>query len=138
MSTGTIKIIIAIVLVAVGIAAFVSQMLRMGRAGTEGNPDKLLRFHRWAGRLFIILLVPLVFMGAKFWISAGDSLSLRAGFHVILALTLLVVVVIKYLIVKAYRGFLRMAPTLGMTIFALTLLVFALSAVFAGLALISR
>ena len=31
-----------------------------------------------------------------------------------------------------------MAPTLGMTIFALMLLVFALSAVFAGLMLISR
>jgi hypothetical protein len=138
MSLGTIKIIIAVALVSVGMAAFVSQMLRMGRPGREGDPDKLLRFHTWAGRLFIVLLVPLAFLGAKFWISAGDSLSLRAGFHVVLALSLLIVVLIKYLTVRAYRGFLRMAPTLGITTFALMLLVFALSAVFAGLMLISR
>ncbi len=138
MSLGTVKIIIAVALLSVGIAAFVSQMLRMGRPGREGDPDKLLRFHRWAGRLFIVLLVPLAYLGAKFWISAADSLSLRAGFHVVLALALLVVVLLKYLTVRAYRGFLRLAPTLGMTIFALMLLVFALSAVFAGLMLISR
>ncbi len=138
MSLPTIKILIAVALAGVGIVAFASQMIRMGRLDMNRNPDKLLRVHKWAGRTFIVLLVPLAFLGAKFWAAAGDSLSVRAGFHVVLALTLLVVVLIKYLIVKAYRGFLRMAPTLGMTIFALTLLVFALSAVFAGLEYISR
>lgn len=138
MSLPTIKILIAVALAGVGIVAFASQMIRMGRPDMKRDPDKLLRFHRWAGRLFMVLLVPLAFLGAKFWAAAGDSLSMRAGFHVVFALALLVVVLIKYLIVKAYRGFLRMAPTLGMTIFALTLLVFALSAVFAGLEYISR
>jgi len=138
MSLPTIKLLIAVTLVGAGIAAFVSQMVRMGRPDGKRDPERLMRFHRWDGRIFIVLLVPLAFLGSKFWAAAGDSLSVRLGFHVVLALTLLVVVLIKYLIVKAYRGFLRMAPTLGMTIFVLTLLVFALSAVFAGLALISR
>ena len=138
MSLPTIKILFAVALAGAGIAAFMSQMIRMGRPDAKRDPGKLLRVHRWAGRLFIVLLVPLAFLGAKFWISAGDSLSLRAGFHVVLALSLLFVVLIKYLTVRAYRGFLRMAPTLGMTIFALMLLVFALSAGFAGLMLISR
>ncbi len=132
-----IKSLFAVALVAAGATTFASQMIRMGRPDTKRDPEKLLRVHRRAGRIFIVLLVPLAVLGAKFWAAAGDSLSVRAGFHVVLALTLLVLVLIKYWIVRFYRGFLRMAPTLGMAIFALMLLVFALSAGFAGLMLVS-
>ncbi|HEX2694407.1 MAG TPA: hypothetical protein VHP61_01535 [Acidobacteriota bacterium] len=137
MSPYLIKTFFAVPLVAAGIAAFASQMALMGRAELKGDPEKLRRLHRNAGRAFIVLLLPLAFLGARFWVAAGDSLSIRAGFHVVLALALVILVLIKFLIVRVYRSFLRFAPTLGMTIFALTLLVFALSAVFAGLALIS-
>ena len=135
MSLYLIKAMIAIALVAAGIAAFASQMALMGRAERKGDPEKLRRLHRNAGRAFVVLLLPLAFLGAKFWVAAKDSLSIRAGFHVVLALTLVTLVLLKVLIVRVHRGFLRFAPTLGMTVFVLTLLAFALSAVFAGLAI---
>ncbi len=138
MSPYLIKAMIASALVATGVAAFTSQMTLMGRAERKGDPEKLRRFHRLAGRAFAALLLPLAFLGAGFWVAAGDGLAVRTGFHVVLALALVILVLLKVLIVRVYRGFLRLAPTLGMTIFALTLLVFALSAVFAGLTLILR
>lgn len=135
MSLYLIKAMIATALIAAGIAAFASQMTLMGRAERKGDPEKLRRLHRNAGRAFVVLLLPLAFLGTKFWVAAGDSLSIRAGFHVVLALALVTLVLLKVLIVRVHRGFLRFAPTLGMTVFALALLVFALSAVFSGLAI---
>lgn len=136
MSPYLIKTFLAVALLAAGIAAFASQMALMGRAERKGDPEKLRKFHRNAGCAFVILLLPLVFLGAKFWVAAGDSLSVRAGFHVVLALALVILLLLKVLIVRVYRGFLRFAPTLGMAVFTLTLLAFALSAVFAGLTIV--
>jgi hypothetical protein len=116
--------------VAAGTAAFASQMLRLGTPERKGDPEALKRFHRKAGWLFVVLLVPLAFLGARFWVAAGDGLTLRAGFHAVLALSLLVIVMLKVLVVRVYRGFLRMAPPLGMAVFSLALLAFALTAVF--------
>jgi hypothetical protein len=136
MSPYLIKTMIATALVATAVAAFASQMALMGRAERKGDPEKLRRLHRKVGRAFVVLLLPLAFLGGRFWAAAGDGLAVRAGFHLVLALALIVLILLKILIVRGYRGFLRFAPTLGMTIFALTLLVFALSAVFAGLTII--
>ena len=136
MSIYLIKAMIAIALVAAGIAAFASQMALMGRAELKGDPEKLRKFHRRAGRVFIFLLLPLAFLGARFWVAAGDVLSVRAGFHVVLALALITLLLLKVLIVRVHRGFLRFAPTLGMTVFTLTLLAFALSAIFSGLTVV--
>jgi hypothetical protein len=136
MSPYLIKTMIATALVAAGTVAFASQMGLMGRAVRKGDPEKLRRLHRNAGGAFIVLILPLAFLGAKFWVTAGDSLSVRAGFHVVLALAFVVLLLLKLLIVRVYRGFLRLAPTLGMMVFALTLLVFVLSAVFAGLTIV--
>lgn len=134
MSPYLIKSLFAVALVAAGTAAFASQMAWMGRPEGKADPEKLKKLHRAAGYLFLALLLPLAYMGVRFWVAAGDALAMRAGFHVVLALALIILVLLKVLIVRGYRGFLKLAPTLGLTVFVLTLLVFTLSAVFLGLA----
>ncbi len=134
MSPYLIKSLFAVALVAAGTAAFASQMAWMGRPEGKADPEKLKKLHRAAGYLFLALLLPLAYMGVRFWVAAGDALAMRAGFHVVLALALIILVLLKVLIVRAYRGFLKLVPTLGMTVFVLTLLVLTLSAVFLGLA----
>lgn len=134
MSPYWIKSLLAVALVAAGTTAFASQMAWMGKAEWKGDPEKLKTLHRAAGYLFLALLLPLAYMGVRFWIAAGDALAIRAGFHVVLALALIILVLLKVVIVRAYRGFLRFGPTLGIAVFTLTLLVFSLSAVFVGLA----
>ena len=138
MSPYLVKSIFAVALVIVGTAAFASQMARMGIPDRQGDPEKLKKFHRTMGWLFVILLLALIYQGARFWVAAGDSLSIRAAFHIVLALGLIVMVLLKVLVVRTYRGFLRMAPAQGMAIFALMLIVFTLSAVFTGLMLVAK
>jgi hypothetical protein len=138
MSLELLKILFAAALIAAGTTAFASQMALMGKAERKGDPERIRKRHRAAGRVFVALLVPLAFLGAKFLIDQGDSPSILEGLHIVLALALFVIVLLKVLIVRIYKGFLRLAPTLGMTIFALMLVVVALGAAFAGLNLISK
>jgi len=60
----------------------------------------------------------------------GDAMSIRAGFHVVLAIAFVVLLILKFTIVRAYRNFLKHASVLGMMIFTLAVIVFAISAGF--------
>jgi len=58
----------------------------------------------------------------------GDGMSVRAVFHGVLALALLIVLALKLSIVQFYKQFLRYVPGLGMTVFSLAFAVFFTSA----------
>ena len=56
------------------------------------------------------------------------SSSLRAVLHGFLGVSLLFIFLLKIVLVRFYRSFLRMVPTLGMTVVVLALIVFSVSA----------
>jgi len=128
MSDYLIKTVLAVLLLGAGLAAFLSMMARFGRPGDEARSERLRKLHKTAGYIYIILLAPLVVFGAGFLVAEGDGLSTRATFHFVLAVTLVVVLMLKYLTVKTYRQMLRYAPSLGMTLFSLTLVIFLITA----------
>ena len=128
MSDYLIKTVLAVLLLGAGLAAFLSMMARFGRPGDEARSERLRKLHKTAGYIYIILLAPLVVFGAGFLVAEGDGLSTRATFHFVLAVTLVVVLMLKYLTVKTYRQMLRYAPSLGMTPFSLTLVIFLITA----------
>jgi cation transport ATPase len=128
MSDYLIKSALAVLLLAAGTTAFLSMMARFGRPGNEARSEKLRRLHKKAGWVYVVLLVPLAIVGAGLLVELGDGLTIRAAFHFVLALALLAILKLKILVVKAYRQQLRYAPTLGMTLFALTLIVFLITA----------
>jgi hypothetical protein len=128
MSDYLIKSALAVLLLAAGTTAFLSMMARFGRPGNEARSEKLRRLHKKAGWVYVVLLVPLAVVGAGLLVELGDGLTIRAAFHFVLALALLAILKLKILVVKAYRQQLRYAPTLGMTLFALTLIVFLITA----------
>ena len=123
-----LKIGIGALLVAAGAAAFLTMMARLGRPGDEARSERLRRRHKWAGWAFVVLLAPLAVLGADFLAEMGDGLSPRGAFHFVLAAGLLAIVLLKVLVVKAYRQQLKFAPALGMTVFALTLVVYLITA----------
>lgn len=133
MSLYSVKIVIGTALVIAGLTAFFSMMAGMGKIEKKGDPERLRKLHRKAGIGFGTLLIPLILIGSKIWVLAGDGLSLRAVFHIVLAISLILLVLLKVLIVRFYRTFLKHTPVLGMTIFVLTLLVFTISAGFSVL-----
>jgi len=130
MSDYQIKAILAVFLLGLGGAAFLSMMARFGRPGDEARSERLRKLHKVAGYLYIALLAPLAFFGADFLIEMGDGLSARGTFHFVLAMALLAVLLLKFLIVKTYRQLLRHAAPLGMTLFSLTLVIFLITAGF--------
>jgi hypothetical protein len=130
MSDYLIKSLLAVLLVGAGLAASLSMMARFGRPGDEARAERLRRLHKAAGWIYVTLLAPLAALGIDFISEMGDGLSTRGALHFVLAAALLAVVLLKVLIVKSYRQSLRFAPALGMTLLALTLVIFVITAVF--------
>ncbi len=138
MSDMTIKAILATVFLAAGVAAFLAMMTLMGRPGTAGDPAKLRRRHKIFGWLYVVLIVPLIYLGADFIGEMGDGMSTRGVIHLVLAETLVALLILKLLVVRVFRGLLKSATALGMTLFALTLVVYLITAGFYILQAASR
>jgi len=128
MSDYVIKSLLAVLLLTAGLVAFLSMMARFGRPGDEARSERLRKLHKKAGYVYIALLAPLAVFGAGFLIEMGDGLSTRGTFHFVLAMTLIAVLLLKFLAVKVYRQMLRYASSLGMALFALTLVIFLVTA----------
>jgi|WetSurMetagenome_2_1015567.scaffolds.fasta_scaffold72336_2 hypothetical protein len=125
-----IKIIVATAFLAAAVTSFLSMMALQGKLVKKTDPAKLKKIHDRSGIAALILLAPLIYLGARYLGQAGDALSVRAMFHVVLALTLVFVLGLKVLIALIYKNFLRLAPTLGMAVFVLALIVYAITAGF--------
>jgi hypothetical protein len=125
-----IKIIFATAFLAAALTSFLSMMALMGKPEKKTDPVKLRRIHKRSGIFVLLLLIPLIYLGARYLGQAGDALSIRAGFHVVTAMALIFVLGLKVLIVLVYKNFLKFAPALGMTVFILTLIVYSLTAGF--------
>ncbi|MDH4196223.1 MAG: hypothetical protein OEW05_02325 [Candidatus Aminicenantes bacterium] len=130
MSLYLLKTVIATAAVAVGLVSFLSMMALQGRPEKIGDPAKLRRIHKAAGYVFIILLAPLVYLGAGFVREMGDGLATRAVFHLVLAVGLITLLLLKVLIARFFRAFLKYAPGVGMTLFVMTLVIYLLTAGF--------
>lgn len=127
MSDLTLKTIIASAFLLAGTGAFLTMMKTMGRPGAAGDVGRCRKVHRVFGWLSVVLLVPLVYLGVDFIGEMGDGMSTRAVFHMVLAEALIALLLLKILIVRFFKGFVRNAPALGMALFVLTLVVFLIS-----------
>ncbi len=128
MSDYWIKTVLAVLLLGTALVSFLSMMARFGRPGDEARAERLRKVHKKAGYVFIALIVPLAVFGAGFLAGMGDGLSTRGTFHFVLAMGLLAVLALKFLVVKTHRQLLRYATSLGMTLLALTLVIFLITA----------
>ncbi len=128
MSDYAIKTVLAVFLLGTGLCAFLAMMARFGRPGDEARSERLRRLHKKAGWAFVAILAPLAALGADLLAAMGDGLTIRGAFHFVLAAGLVAILLVKLLIVKTYRQQLRFAPALGMTVFALALVIFLITA----------
>ena len=128
MSFILIKSILALILMAAALGAVMSMFTLMGKAEKKIDPKILRRIHKISGLLFLLLLLPLVFLGMRYWVRIGDEAPLRAVFHAVLALGLIIIILLKVVIVKFYKQFIRFAPVLGMLAFSFAFVVFSVSA----------
>ena len=127
MSYYLIKTILGWLFLVVGFAALLSMFTIMGKQEKKMPAPKLRKIHHGAGRLFFLLMLINAVIGFRFWVIMGDTLSLRAVLHALLALGLVIVLALKVAIVKRFPNLLRYAPTLGMIVFSMGFVVFLIS-----------
>ncbi len=125
-----IKSIIALVFILASLSAAFSMLTLMGRPEKKTSPERLRLFHRLAGYLFGLLLFVLTALGISLFVRAGDSLPLRAVIHGFIGLFLLAVFLLKWLIARFFRQFLRLMPALGLTVFVLSLVMSSMAGYF--------
>jgi cytochrome c2 len=127
MSFFLLKTILALFLLASAVSAAVSMLSIRGKAEKKANPKTLRTIHKISGRLFLLLLLPLLFLGMRYWVDIGSEASLRAVFHAVLAWGLITLFLLKVMIVKFYKQFLHFAPAMGLFVFGFTIVVFIIS-----------
>jgi mono/diheme cytochrome c family protein len=130
MSLLYVKSVVSIFFMIAGLIALLCMFGLMGRSERKVSPQALRITHRIAGVIFAVLLGVLTYMCIEYIEIVGDQMSVRAVFHSILALGLIVVFIIKIAIVQYYREFMRLVPTLGIIVFILAFVVFFSSAGF--------
>jgi len=130
MSLFHFKSILAIFFLLTGLIAVICMLTLMGRSERKISAVFLRRLHKGAGFVFAILFLVISYLCIKYVAIIGDKLSLRAVLHGGLALGLFIVLFLKLSIVRFYKQFSRYVPGLGMTVFALTFVVFSTSAGF--------
>jgi len=128
MADYLLKSLIAVVFLGTVATSFFSMMALMGKVDRKTAPEKLRKIHKWSGIASLVLLVPLVYFGTDFLAEIGEGLSVRAVFHFVLAALLLAVIFLKVLVVWVYKQLMKYATGLGMAIFALTLVIFLITA----------
>jgi cytochrome c553 len=123
-----LKSYISLPFLAVGVITVLFAFALMGRPAEQHDPKVLKRRHRISGYVFIVLLVVLSYLCLSYVVAVGSNMPVRALFHGILAVGLIGVLVVKMLIVRFYRGLVRMVPALGVVAFILAFVVFFTSA----------
>jgi len=127
MSFFLIKTVLGWLLLLMGLTAAASMLTVMGKQDKKIPGPTLRKIHKSAGRVFFLLMLINAVMGFRFWAISGDTLSLRAVLHAVLALGLVIILFLKVAIIRAYKNLLRYAPTLGMLVFSLGFVVFLIS-----------
>lgn len=127
MSFFLIKTIIGWLLLLAGLVAVTMMLTIMGKQEKKTPASKLRKVHKFFGVVFLLLMLVNAVLGIRHWGQAGDALSTRATLHAVFALSLVIILLLKLSIVKLYMNFLRFAPALGMLVFCLGFVVFAIS-----------
>jgi Family of unknown function (DUF6529) len=128
MSVFLLKSLLAVALLLSGIIAVLAMLTAMGRAEKKANPVTLRKVHRVSGYVFALLLFGLAIMGMEIFAESGDALSHRAVLHAFLALFLLFIFILKIVLARFFKPFIRVVPGLGMAVLILVLVVFSVSA----------
>ena len=128
MSFFMFKSFLAVFFLLAGIVALFSMLTLMGKTERRADTKLLRRLHKGAGLVFALLLLVISYLCAEYWASAGEQISTRAVLHSILAFAVIIVFVLKLLIARFYKQFLKFVPVMGLTVFALSFIVFATSA----------
>ena len=99
------------------------------RSAADANRARLIRAHRVGGYTFVLLFCVLFYFMALRLRGVTDELPARLSLHILLALLLLPILLVKVLVARHYKQLSSVLLPLGVTIFALSLALVSLNLV---------
>jgi hypothetical protein len=121
------KSYLALALLPLCLVALYTMLEVFGREGPGPKVDTLKRIHRANGILFIIVFLVIACYCLGYVISVKAELSARAALHAALAISILILFLLKVSFVSRYRRFYPQAKALGITIAVMSLVLIGLS-----------
>ncbi len=91
-----------------------------GKAEKKYNIDKLRKYHRLNGRLYLLLYIIIAYFCLDFLLKTKAEPSPRATFHSVFALAVFLLLFLKVSFIEIYRQFYGNVKTLGILIALLT------------------
>ena len=99
-----------------------------GRAPDSGPAASLKRRHRAAGYLFVILFLITCYLCVAFAVAARTEPSPRASLHILVALAIAALLMVKVLFLRLFRHFYEQAKIIGTVIGVLSFVLAGISA----------
>jgi ferredoxin-NADP reductase/mono/diheme cytochrome c family protein len=120
--------VLGIVFVLLGIAAVWLIFDSSRRTHSATAREKIIRAHRIAGYLFIGLFCWMVFFMVLRTGAAADELPVRSTLHILMALVLVPLLLVKILVARYYKSFTAVLVPLGLIIFTMAFVLVGSSA----------
>ena len=122
-----VKAMLTAILLVAAFTALLSMLSLMGRKEHRVSPRALRLMHRVSGYVFVATALVLGVVGVRLLSMSGDGLPFRAVLHWTGAVVLIILLGVKLALARRYRQLLTFVPPLGLAVFALALLVAAVS-----------
>jgi len=115
-----IKSFLSLVMLILALFAMFTMFEVLGRTEKRFNVTRLMSLHRINGKIYFVLFLIISYFCLDFILQTKGELSSRATFHMIFALTIIVLLVLKVFFVRVYRQFYGLVKTLGILIALMT------------------
>jgi len=108
------KSLLSLAVLSSALIGIVTAFEMFGRVEQKFDRDRLRKFHRANGLLYLILCLGLTYLCFGFLISTKTEPSVRVMFHSLFAISVLLILCFKVLVARIYRQFYAKLQTAGL------------------------
>jgi mono/diheme cytochrome c family protein len=123
-----LKSLLSLPLLVLAIYGMVTMFEVLDRGTAPVRTDRLRKRHKVSGYIFILLFLLITYLCIGFTAASRTELSPRAALHVLLALSIIALFLVKVLFVRIYRQFYGQARTIGVILGIMSVVLIGLSA----------
>jgi cytochrome c2 len=116
MTIFLLKSLLSLLLFTVAAAAMYAMFEALGRNTPSSSTGRLKRFHRVSGYLYVAIFVLISYLCIGFAAASQADPSPRAALHIVLALSIMALFVLKVLYVRLFRQFYSHVKIIGVII----------------------
>jgi mono/diheme cytochrome c family protein len=127
MSIMYLKSLLSLPLILLALIGMYTMFEVFGRKEKRYSINKLKTIHRWNGYIFLILFSVIAYLCIDLLMTTGMALDARTTFHVVFALVIFLLLLVKISYVRVYTLFYPQVKTFGLTIALLAIVLTAIS-----------